>query len=52
MSKRVYTPGQREQACLRAEEIGPAAAGLELGIPPGSIAYWQNRARHLMDRPI
>lgn len=45
MGKRVYTPSQREQARLRAEEIGPAAAGRELGIPPGSIAYWQNQAR-------
>ncbi len=45
MSKRVYTPGQREQARLRAEEIGPAGAGRELGIPPGTIAYWQNQAR-------
>lgn len=45
MGKRVYTPSQREQARLRADEIGPAAAGRELGIPPGSIAYWQNQER-------
>ncbi len=45
MSKRVYTPSQREQARVRAEEIGPAAAGRELGIPPGTIAYWQNQTR-------
>lgn len=45
MSKRVYAPSQREQARVRAEEIGPAAAGREMGIPPGTIAYWQNQAR-------
>lgn len=45
MGKRVYTPSQRKQARLRADEIGPAAAGRELGIPPGSIAYWQNQER-------
>ena len=45
MGKRVYTPNQREKARLRADEIGPAAAGRELGIPPGSIAYWQSQER-------
>ncbi len=29
----------------RSEEVGPAGAGRELGIPPGTIAYWQNQAR-------
>lgn len=45
MSKRVYTPIEREHACLRAQQIGQAAAGRELGIPSGTINYWQSMAR-------
>jgi len=46
MSKKQYSPSEREQACLKAETVGPTAAGKELGIPSGTIAYWQNKARH------
>lgn len=42
---REYTNADREQACRRAQEIGPRAAGAELGIPAGTIAYWQHRER-------
>lgn len=45
MSKTRYTPAQREQALLKAQAIGPSAAGKELGLPAGTIAYWQNQAR-------
>ncbi len=47
MSKRVYSPSEREQACVRAQQIGQAAAGRELGIPSGTINYWQSEARRL-----
>lgn len=40
-----YTPAQREQALLRAKEIGATAAGKELGIPSGTIAAWQHEVR-------
>lgn len=45
MSKRVYSPTEREHACFRAQQIGQAAAGRELGIPSGTINYWQSQAR-------
>lgn len=45
MSKTRYTSAQREQALLKAQEIGPSAAGKELGIPVGTIAYWQNQSK-------
>lgn len=45
MSKRRYSPSEREQACLRAGEVNPTAAGKELGIPAGTIAYWMHQAR-------
>ena len=37
MSKRQYSPGEREQACLRARELSLTAAGKELGIPAGKV---------------
>ena len=40
-----YTPAERERACSRAEEIGPSAAAKELGIPAGTISFWQSKAR-------
>ena len=46
MAITTYTPMQREQAVLRAQEIGPTAAGKELQIRPGTIAYWQHQARN------
>jgi transposase InsO family protein len=42
---RQYTTGERERAVLRATEIGPNAAGRELNVPAGTIAYWQHLAR-------
>jgi transposase InsO family protein len=45
MSKRQYSPTEREQACARAEQVGPGQAGRELGIPSGTVAYWQNQKR-------
>ena len=46
MSYRQYTPSEREQACSRAQEVGPSAAAAELGIPAGTVAYWQSKGRH------
>jgi transposase InsO family protein len=45
MIKTTYSPGDREQAVRRAQEIGPTAAGKELKISSGTIAYWQHLAR-------
>lgn len=42
---RSYTPAQREEAIRRAGEIGPTAAGKEVGIPAGTIASWQTLER-------
>ena len=42
---RQYTADEREQAILKAEEVGPSAAGIELDIPAGTIAYWQHLKR-------
>ena len=42
---RQYTADEREQAILKAEEVGPSAAGSELDIPAGTIAYWQHLKR-------
>lgn len=44
-SARTYTPEERERAVQRGGEIGPSAASKELGIPSGSIAYWQHLKR-------
>lgn len=44
-SQRQYTPSERLQALNRAREVGPKAAGKELGISPGTIGYWQHRER-------
>lgn len=44
-NKRQYSPAEREQARLRAQEVGPTAAGQELGIPTSTIADWQRQAR-------
>lgn len=44
-SGRQYSAGKREAAVLRATEIGPGAAGRELGIPAGTIACWQTKER-------
>jgi putative transposase len=38
---RRYTPAERAQALARANEIGPSAAGRELGIPEGTICNWR-----------
>ena len=42
---RQYSPEQREQAIHRAQEVGPKAAGEELHISEGTIAYWQHVKR-------
>lgn len=44
-SQQRYTSTQREHALLRAQEIGSRAAGKELGIPSGTISYWQHQVR-------
>lgn len=44
-NSRRYSPAEREQALLRAQEIGPTAAGKELEVPSGTIASWQTQAR-------
>lgn len=51
MSIRQYSLNERERARLRANEVGPTKAGKELGIPAGTIAYWQNQARHKSANP-
>lgn len=43
---RQYSAGEREQAIVMACKVGPTAAGKELNIPSGTIAYWQHQARH------
>lgn len=43
-SSQRYTPDQREQAVLKAQEIGPTAASKELGIPKSTISLWQSQA--------
>lgn len=45
VSQRQYTPSERLQALNRAREVGPRAAGKELGISSGTIGYWQHRER-------
>jgi putative transposase len=37
---RIYTTQEKEAAIQRALKIGPAAAGKELGIPPGTLSGW------------
>ena len=43
--QRQYTPSERLQALQRAREVGPTAAGKELKISAGTIAYWQHQER-------
>lgn len=43
--KRTYTPEQRAKGLALAHEIGPSAAGRQLGIPGGTISCWQTQAR-------
>ena len=38
---RRYTQDERKVALARAEKVGPAAAGRELGIPEGTICNWR-----------
>lgn len=38
---RRYTPEERKRALVRSDEIGPTAAGKELGIPEGTICNWR-----------
>ena len=42
---RPYTPDERKKALARAAEIGPAAAGKELGIPDGTIYNWRHQEK-------
>lgn len=43
--QRQYSLSEREQAVVRANAVGPSKAGLELGIPAGTISCWQHLAR-------
>lgn len=43
---RVYSPSERARALARAQELGLAAAGRELGIPTTTISEWRRRAKH------
>jgi transposase InsO family protein len=43
--KAKYTTTERERAIERGNAVGPNAAARELGIPAGTIAYWQHMAR-------
>lgn len=45
-TNRKYTADQRARAIARGNEVGPAAASKELGIPSGTISQWQYHARH------
>ena len=45
VTKREYSAGEREKAVILANRTGPNAAGQALGIPSGTIAYWQHLAR-------
>lgn len=47
---RRYTPAERAQALERANEIGPAAAGRELGIPDGTICNWRYDAKRIVSK--
>lgn len=38
---RRYSPEERKRALVRSDEIGPTAAGKELGIPEGTICNWR-----------
>lgn len=42
---RTYEAGMREKAVKRAEQIGYAAASLELGIPKGTVSAWLSKHR-------
>jgi transposase InsO family protein len=42
---RRYTAQQKERAIARGNEVGPAVAARELGIPSGTISQWQHYAR-------
>ena len=44
-SHRTYTPEEKQAAIARALEIGPAAAGRELGISSGTLSCWAHKAR-------
>ncbi len=43
--KRTYTPEERAKGLALANEIGPSAAGRQLGIPGGTISCWQTQSR-------
>jgi transposase-like protein len=43
---RKYTNAEKQAAIARALEIGPAIAGHELGISPGTLISWVYKARN------
>jgi hypothetical protein len=56
VKSRRYTPAERKKALARAEKVGPKAAGLELGMPEGTICNWRYYAKQKLqkagDRPV
>lgn len=44
-SHRTYTAAEKQAAIVRTLEIGPTAAGRELGISSGTLGYWVHKAR-------